>query len=43
VVDTAEPTPARSRGSAPMIASVAGAMVLPMPKPRITSEATTRP
>ncbi len=29
----AEPTPARSRGSEPMIDSVTGAMVMPMPSP----------
>ena len=35
----AEPTPAFSRGSDPMIESVAGAMARPMPTPMITSTA----
>ena len=37
----AEPTPAFSRGSDPMIESVAGAIARPMPTPMITSTAPT--
>ena len=33
---TAEPTPAFALGTTPMIASVAGALVRPMPVPRTT-------
>ena len=37
VLFTAEPAPAFSRGTAPMIAFVAGDIVRPMPKPKPTS------
>ena len=40
---TAEPTLAFSSGSEPMIASVAGAIAMPMPMPSTASEAATRP
>ena len=40
---TAEPTLALASGSEPMIASVAGAIALPMPKPSTTSAAATSP
>ena len=39
----AEPTPALASGSEPMIDSVAGAMVKPMPAPSRASVAATRP
>jgi hypothetical protein len=39
----AEPTPALASGSEPMIDSVAGAMVKPMPVPSRASVAATRP
>src|SRR5581483_2843169 len=38
---TADPTPAFARGSEPMIESVAGAMTLPMPSPRIIDTTIT--
>ena len=37
----AEPTPALSRGKAPMIDSVAGAIAKPMPRPTTTSTVPT--
>ena len=40
---TAEPTFARSGGSAPMIDSVAGAPARPMPAPMRTSATASRP
>jgi hypothetical protein len=40
---TADPTPALARGSEPMIDSVAGAMVMPMPTPMTSMLASTGP
>ena len=40
---TAEPTLAFSSGSEPMIASVAGAIAMPIPMPSTVSEAATMP
>ena len=37
----ADPTPAFASGSEPMIDSVAGAIAIPMPAPRITSAIST--
>ena len=37
----AEPTPAFASGSEPMIDSVAGAIAVPMPRPRSMSASTT--
>ena len=40
---TAEPTPALSTGSEPMIESVAGAIAVPMPMPMIVSTSAINP